>query len=136
MRRPDFCKKIAACLSTLCSGGRVGKLDTDSSLVLTKGEGAVARVRRSCSCSRGAADACPPSYKPFLGRYKPAYKLSYKLFEFPYKPYKPLGWGSELIILFKNPPVCRHSREVCSTVCSAASTVAAQFVGNVTRFVG
>ena len=35
-------------------------------------------------------------------RYKPAYKLSYKLFEFPYKPYKPLGWGSELINLFKN----------------------------------
>ena len=36
---------VAACQSTLCSGGRVGQNETDSSLVLTRGEGAVARVR-------------------------------------------------------------------------------------------
>ena len=95
----------------------------------------------SCACPQilfipPPKPACPPSYKPFLGRYKPAYKLSYKLFEFPYKPYKPLGWGSELINLFKMSLVCRHSREVCSTACSAASTVREQFVGNATRFVG
>ena len=85
-----------------------GFLKTDccwSVNIVQQGQGWKTRHRFQFSFDEGGGCSCASPqillllqgrrYKPFVLRYKPAYKLSYKLFEFPYKPYKPLGWGSE-----------------------------------------